>query len=98
MHEFRTHKCGELRKGDIGTMVKISGWVHRVRDHGGILFIDLRDDDGISQVVIDPNVEFYADIDHWRVESVLSFVGKVVARTEDAINTKLVRRFPFLAG
>ena len=89
MHEFRTHKCGELRKSDIGTTVKISGWVHRVRDHGGILFIDLRDDDGISQVVIDPNVEFYADIDHWRVESVLSFVGKIVARSEDAVNPKL---------
>jgi len=90
MHRFRTHTCGELRKSNIGENVRISGWVHRVRDHGGIIFIDLRDHYGIAQVVIDPKMDFHADIEHWRVETVISFTGKVVARTEDTVNNKLL--------
>jgi len=89
MHRFRTHTCGELRKSYIGEKVKISGWVHRVRDHGGIIFIDLRDNYGITQVVIDPKMDFHADIEHWRVETVIAFTGEVVARTEDTVNNKL---------
>lgn len=89
MHKFRTHKCGELRKSDIDKTVRLSGWVHRVRDHGGIIFIDLRDHYGLTQVVIDPQREFYKGLEHWRSETVLCFTGKVVARTEETINAKL---------
>ncbi len=89
MHQYRTHTCGELRKDNINEVVKISGWVHSVRDHGGIIFIDLRDHYGLTQVVIDPSMSFYKGIDHWRVESTLSFTGKVVERIPEAINPKL---------
>lgn len=89
MHRYRTHKCGELCKSDIGTEVRISGWVHSVRDHGGVIFIDLRDSTGITQVVIDPQKEFYRDIEHWRNESVLCFTGKVLARSAETVNPKI---------
>ena len=89
MHRFRTHNCGELRKSNVGEKVKLSGWVHRVRDHGGILFIDLRDHYGITQIVIDPHRDFYKGVEHWRSETVLCFVGDVVARTEETVNSKL---------
>ena len=89
MHQYRTHTCGDLRKEHIGQSVKISGWVHSVRDHGGIIFIDLRDHYGLTQVVIDPSMPFYKGVDHWRIESTLSFTGKVVQRISEAINLKL---------
>ena len=89
MHQFRTHNCGQLRKNDIGKTVRISGWVHSVRDHGGIIFIDLRDHYGLTQVVIDPSKSFYKGVDHWRVESTLCFTGNVVERIPEAINDKL---------
>ena len=89
MHQFRTHNCGQLRKNDIGKTVRISGWVHSVRDHGGIIFIDLRDHYGLTQVVIDPSKSFYKGVDHWRVESTLCFTGDVVERIPEAINDKL---------
>ena len=89
MHQYRTHTCGDLRKEHIGQTVKISGWVHSVRDHGGIIFIDLRDHYGLTQVVIDPSMPFYKGVDHWRIESTLSFTGKVVQRISEAINLKL---------
>jgi len=89
MHRYRTHTCGQLRKEDIGQTVKISGWIHSVRDHGGIIFIDLRDHYGLTQVVIDPSQPFYKGIEHWRVESTICFTGKVVARIPEAVNPKL---------
>ncbi len=89
MHQYRTHTCGQLRKNNIGDIVKISGWVHSVRDHGGIIFIDLRDHYGLTQVVIDPSQSFYKGVDHWRVESTLCFTGRVVERISDAINPRL---------
>ena len=55
MHRYRTHTCGALRAGDIGQIVRLSGWCHRIRDHGGVLFIDLRDHYGMTQVVVDPD-------------------------------------------
>ncbi len=55
MHRYRTHTCAALRKDDAGSQVRLSGWVHRVRDHGGLLFIDLRDHYGITQIVVDPD-------------------------------------------
>jgi len=89
MHQYRTHKCGELRKEHVGQTIRISGWVNTIRDHGGVLFIDLRDHYGIAQVVINPDKEFYKDIEHWRVETVLCFTGEVVARDDAAVNPKL---------
>jgi aspartyl-tRNA synthetase len=69
--------------------VKISGWVHSVRDHGGIIFIDLRDHFGLTQVVIDPSQPFYKGVEHWRAESTICFTGKVIARIPEAVNPKL---------
>ena len=89
MHRYRTHNCGELRNEHIGQTVKLSGWINSVRDHGGILFIDLRDHYGLTQIVIDPAQPFYKGVEHWRVESTICFVGNVVARIPEAVNPKL---------
>lgn len=90
MHAYRTHTCGELRTEQIGQPVRVSGWIHSVRDHGGIIFIDLRDHYGLTQVVIDPKQPFYQTLEHWRVETVLCFTGEVVGRTPDTINPKMI--------
>jgi aspartyl-tRNA synthetase len=89
MHKYRTHTCGELRKKDVGTEIKISGWIHRIRDHGGIIFIDLRDHYGITQVVVNPQMEFHKKAGDMRLESVVSFTGMVAARTPETVNSKL---------
>ncbi|QSH40636.1 aspartate--tRNA ligase [Lentisphaerota bacterium ZTH] len=89
MSKYRTHTCAELRKGDVGETVRLSGWIHSVRDHGGVIFIDLRDHFGLTQVVINPEKDFYQSVDRWRVETVIQFDGKVVARTPETVNTKL---------
>ena len=89
MEQFRTHTCGALRKSEVGQTVKIAGWVHSVRDHGGVIFIDLRDHYGLTQVVIDPEKDFYQELERWRVESVIAFTGTVVARTPETVNSKL---------
>ncbi len=89
MHKYRTHNCGEMRRENVGEEVRLSGWVHRVRDHGGIIFVDLRDGYGITQVVIDPEREFHENLEHWRLESVLCFTGKVVSRSPETVNPKL---------
>ena len=60
---YRTHTCGELRKTDAGKNVRVSGWIHSVRDHGGVIFIDLRDNYGLTQIVIDPERDFYQALD-----------------------------------
>ena len=87
---FRTHTCGQLRKCDVGTKVRLSGWIHSVRDHGGVIFIDLRDHYGLTQIVIDPEQPFYQALDKWRVESVVQFDGTVLARTPETVNPKLI--------
>ena len=89
MSLYRTHTCGALRKADVGSDVRIAGWIHSVRDHGGVIFIDLRDHYGITQVVINPEKAFYQDLDRWRVETCVAFGGKVVARSEGTVNPKL---------
>ena len=86
---YRTHTCGELRKADAGKSVRVSGWIHSVRDHGGVIFIDLRDNYGLTQIVIDPERDFYQALDKWRVESVVQFDGVVVERAEGTVNPKL---------
>ena len=89
MHAYRTHSCAELRSADVGKTVRLSGWIHRKRDHGGVLFIDLRDHYGITQVVADQDNPVQKLLDSLRVESVITVTGEVVARAPEAINPKL---------
>ncbi|AQX21429.1 aspartyl-tRNA synthetase [Bartonella sp. CDC_skunk] len=89
MHRYRSHNCAALRKCDMGRQVRLSGWVHRVRDHGGILFIDLRDHFGITQIVVDPNSPAFTIIEKVRSEWVIRVDGEVRARADEVINAAL---------
>src|SRR6187401_1833517 len=89
MHPYRTHTCGALRPPDAGSEVRLSGWVHRKRDHGNLLFIDLRDHYGITQCVIDSAHASFAEATAVRPESVVIVTGEVVARTAETINQSL---------
>lgn len=89
MHAYRTHTCGELRKTHAGQSVKLSGWVHRKRDHGNLLFIDLRDHYGITQCVIDKDSTSFSLAESMRNESVITLLGKVVERTSETINPRM---------
>ncbi|RIJ22204.1 aspartate--tRNA ligase [Henriciella barbarensis] len=89
MHAYRTHTCGELTKSDVGATVKLSGWLHRRREHAGALFIDLRDHYGLTQVVVYPNASFYEDAKRATAESVLTVTGEVIARDAEAVNPEL---------
>ncbi len=89
MHAYRTHTCGELRADDVGKSVRLSGWVHRLRDHGGLLFIDLRDHYGITQIVADPDSPVFAAAEKLKPEWVVRVDGEVVARTDETINPNL---------
>jgi len=89
MHPYRTHTCGALRADHAGQTVRLAGWVHRKRDHGGLLFIDLRDHYGITQVVIDAHSPILAEAERIRSESVISVTGTVVRRTPDTVNQKI---------
>ena len=89
MHEYRTHTCGELRKEDVGKTVRLSGWVHRIRNHGGLLFIDLRDHYGITQAVADPKSPAFARAETLKPEWVVRIDGEVVARSQETINPNL---------
>jgi aspartyl-tRNA synthetase len=89
MHAYRTHTCGALRKSDVGQTVRLSGWVNRRRDHGGLIFLDLRDHYGITQCVIEPDAAAFALVDTARSEWVLTLTGKVVARSDETINKDL---------
>src|SRR4051795_11297834 len=89
MHAYRTHTCGALRLADAGQTARLSGWVHRKRDHGQLLFIDLRDHYGITQCVIDVSSPLFPAAEALRLESVVTITGRVAARTEDTINPNL---------
>src|SRR5690348_15939257 len=89
MHRYRTHHGGQLRASDIGKDVRLSGWVHRVRDHGGVLFIDLRDHYGITQVVADPDSPAFKIAETLRAEWVVRVDGKVRHRPEGTVNPDL---------
>ncbi|MFD0847918.1 aspartate--tRNA ligase [Sphingosinicella xenopeptidilytica] len=89
MHVYRTHHCSALRKADVGNTARISGWVHRKRDHGGLLFVDLRDHYGLTQVVCDTDSPAFPVLDGARAESVLTVTGKVVARSDATVNPNL---------
>ena len=89
MHPYRTHTCAALRRADVGNQARLSGWVHRKRDHGGLLFVDLRDHFGLTQIVVDTDSPAFAVLERLRVESVVTVTGKVVARTSDTVNSNL---------
>ena len=89
MHIYRTHTCGALTGANAGETVRLSGWAHRIRDHGGLLFVDLRDHYGITQCVVDPDSSAFADVEKLRAEWVVRFEGEVKKRDPEAINPNL---------
>jgi len=89
MHQYRTHTCGELRVEQAGATVRLSGWVHRTRDHGNLLFVDLRDHYGITQCVADVSSPIFAQIEHIPSESVITVTGTLSRRTDDTINPNI---------
>ncbi len=90
MHPYRTHDCGALRSADVGSTVRLSGWVHRKRDHGSLLFVDLRDRYGLTQCVIDSSrAETFAVLDAARNETVLTITGECVERDAETVNSSL---------
>ena len=89
MHAYRTHSCGELRLSHAGATARLSGWVHRKRDHGQLLFVDLRDSFGLTQCVIDVSSPLFAELEAVRVESVITVTGPVVERDPETVNPNL---------
>jgi aspartyl-tRNA synthetase len=89
MHAYRTHNCGALRASDAGQTVRLSGWIHSKRDHGGLLFVDLRDHYGLTQIVFAAGSPAFAAVDRVRVETVITVTGPVVPREEGTVNPKL---------
>ena len=89
MHAYRSHTCGALRLSDAGQSVRLSGWIHRKRDHGGLLFIDLRDHYGLTQLVLDPDTPGFDVAERLRAESVITVDGQVVARAAEVVNPNL---------
>jgi aspartyl-tRNA synthetase len=89
MHAYRTHTCGALRAADTGKTVRLSGWIHRKRDHGGLVFVDLRDHYGLTQLVLHPETPGFALVERLRAESVIRIDGEVVARSPETVNPGL---------
>ncbi len=89
MHRYRSHTCGALREADVGETVRLSGWCHRIRDHGGVLFIDLRDHYGLTQVVADPDSPAFKLAEKLRAEWVVRVDGKVRPRPAGTENPEL---------
>ena len=89
MHAYRSHTCADLNKSNVGDTVRLSGWVHRVRDHGGVLFIDLRDHYGMTQVLADPDSPVFAEIEKVRSEWCIRIDGEVKARDESLVNASI---------
>ncbi|MBO9478967.1 aspartate--tRNA ligase [Shimia sp. R11_0] len=89
MHAYRSHTCADLNKSNVGDTVRLSGWVHRIRDHGGILFVDLRDHFGITQVLCDPDSPVFSEMEKVRSEWCIRIDGNVKARDADLINDKI---------
>ena len=89
MHAYRTHTCGQLREANVGDTVRLSGWVHRKRDHGNLLFVDLRDHYGLTQCVIDVSGSLFPAVEGVRPESVVTITGPVVKRSEETINPSI---------
>ena len=89
MHAYRSHTCADLTKDNVGETVRLSGWVHRIRDHGGVLFIDLRDHFGVTQVIADSDSPVFAQLEKVRSEWCIRIDGNVLARDESLVNANL---------
>ncbi len=89
MHQYRTHNCGELTEVNMESHVRLSGWIHSKRDHGSLLFIDLRDQYGITQIVIDKSNKIFNSLEDIKIESVITVTGCVVSRSNETINKKI---------
>ena len=89
MHAYRSHTCADLNKTNVGSDVRLAGWVHRIRDHGGVLFIDLRDHYGVTQVLCDPDSPVFSEMEKVRSEWCIRIDGNVKARDESLINSKI---------
>ncbi len=89
MHAFRSHTCADLTKENVGQTIRLSGWIHRVRDHGGVLFIDLRDHYGMTQVLCDPDSAVFAEVEKLRAEWCIRIDGEVKARDASLVNPKI---------
>ena len=89
MNKYRTHTCNELRKEDVNKKVFLSGWINKKRDHGNLLFIDLRDNYGVTQCIIDKDNKNFINLEKTQLETVVKIEGKVVARSEDTINKEI---------
>src|SRR5262245_57563305 len=86
---YRSHTCGELREADAGQTVRLAGWVHRKRDHGQLLFVDLRDHYGVTQCVVDVTNPIFKSVEALKVETVVGVAGEVKKRSADTVNTEL---------
>ncbi len=89
MHPYRTHTCAQLCREDVGSLVRLSGWVHRIRDHGGVLFVDLRDHYGVTQILADSDSDAFSEFEQLRAESVIRIDGQVRLREPELVNEKL---------
>jgi aspartyl-tRNA synthetase len=89
MHAYRSHTCAALTRANVGETIRLSGWVHRRRDHGGVIFIDLRDHFGITQVLCDPDSPVFAEVEKLRAEYCIRIDGEVKARDPELVNPKL---------
>ena len=89
MNKYRTHKCNELRKEDVDKKISLSGWINKKRDHGNLLFIDLRDNYGITQCIIDKDNKYFSDLEKMQLETVIKVEGKVVNRSKETINYEI---------
>ena len=89
MHKYRTHNCDELSLKNKNQKIILSGWINKKRDHGNLLFIDLRDNFGLTQCVIDKNSSFFNELEKIRLESVIKIEGIVIERTKETINLEL---------
>ena len=89
MNKFRSHNCNELRKKDVGSKVLLSGWINKKRDHGNLLFIDLRDHYGITQCIIDKDNKNFSRLEKIQLETVIKIDGQVLERSKDTINKEI---------
>ena len=89
MNKYRSHNCNELRKKDVGSRVLLSGWINKKRDHGNLLFIDLRDHYGITQCIIDKDNKNFSRLEKIQLETVIKIDGKVLERSKDTINKEI---------
>ncbi len=89
MNKYRTHKCNELRKEDVEKKISLSGWINKKRDHGNLLFIDLRDNYGITQCIIDKGNKYFSELEKMQLETVIKVEGKVVNRSKETINSEI---------